>query len=327
MTENTTIDKPQTNEVQANHQIIYKTSKLTSLLAFLSFCGVCGIVYYGAFSPLGLIKQKEVNNSQQQAILLLQEENRSLIKQLSSIQDEQNRLNTKIMALNPSQTDLILTQLNSLLNGANQSVIIYHDYAGAIQLLKSAEQVLVTSNDPVFNNLKVALTADLDSLMTQNNADYAVKQSQLSVLSDAILSLKYNQVYQHQDAAVTATAWQKFVNNVKQSIIGLVKIKEVNPDFKDQLNLPDDVSLLTQRLKLNVLNLQQTFILHNQQEWNLNLEQIDYIVNHYYINDINAKKVLTITAQLREINFSNNSVSLDKSISALSKTIQLHSGK
>lgn len=327
MTENTNIDAQQTSEVNATKQIVYKTSKLTSLLALLSFCGVCGVIYYGGFSPIGLLKQNEKNNSQQQEIHMLQDQNRALIKQLSSIRDEQKRLNTKLMALNPSQTDLILTQLNSLLNGANQSVVIYHDYAGAIQLLKSAEQVLTTSNDPVFNNLKVALTSDLDSLMTQNYADYSVTQAQLSVLSDAILSLNYNQIYHPKNADTSITAWQKFVNNVKQSIIGLIKIKEVNPDFKDQLNLPDDANLLAQRLKLNVLNLQQTFILHNQKEWILNLDQIDYIVKHYYINDINAKKVLTITTQLREINFSNNSVSLDKSISALSKAIQLHSGK
>jgi uncharacterized protein HemX len=276
----------------------------------------------------GLVNLWASNNEQSLRINNLSRENIALQQQIKQLSYTQNALESAIENLNPNQSDLVLNQLNSLIGGANQSLFLYHDYAGAVKLLNYAKQLLATSNDPVFSSLKINLAKDLDNLQTQNTFDNTMLSSQLENLIQSLPALqvvaeiKPEKQFDNSDNNL----WHKFVYNVKESILGLVKVVKTNPGA-DKVLVPENELMIRQQLQLNLLNARQALITHNQDLWAGSLQSASTLLRSYFALDGVSQKDLSILNQLGQTTFSSQQTNLDLTMQALIKAEQLMNGK
>lgn len=327
MTENQSNEQLVITQNIEEPKVIYKTSKLAIFLALVSCVATGLLAYNGIWGRDGLIRQIEINHEQNKRLIELDIAKVKLQLRIESLEISQQKIATTLSSLNPTQTSLLLTQINSLINGANQSLLVYHDNASAIQLLKSAEQTINTSSDPLFGALKISLVNDLNNLVAQNNYDSTVLQSQIQNLSDAIAKLQFIGKPIVVTPSIQTGAWSKFIYNVKQNLSSLVEIREVNPNSNFVSNIPEDQLVINQKLQLSILNLRQALFTHNQQIWDTNLDDAALIVRRFYITDVNSEKVSAIISELKGIKLGANNINIDNSLQALSKVNQLYSGK
>lgn len=327
MTENQSNEQIVITKNTQEPKVIYKTSKLAIFLSLASCVATGLLAYNNIWSSDGLIRQIEINHEQNKRLIELDIAKVKLQQRVESLEISQQKLTATLSSLNPTQTSLLLAQINSLINSANQSLLVYHDNAGAIQLLKSAEQTLNTSSDPLFSALKMSLVNDLNNLLTKNNYDSTILQSQIQNLSDITAKLQVVSKPISVSHSIQNDAWSRFVSNVKQSLSSLVEIREVNPNSNSISSIPEDQLVVNQKLQLSILNLRQALSTHNQQMWDTNLDDIALIVRHFYITDVNSEKMFAIINQLKEVKLGMNSINIDSSLQALSKVNQLYSGK
>lgn len=308
-------------------QVVYKTSKLSWLISLLAIAGVAGVGFEGVYGSYGVLQQQKNLQVQQQRIDELVNSNQQLQLKLESAIAAQSKISSSISTLTPSQTSIVLTQLNGLVNGAVQSLVVYHDVVGSIKLLSSAEQVLVTTNDPLFSELKIALTKNLASLNAQNDVDLTMTLAKISAIADLAKNLQTTQVIAINHPIVKSSLWDKFLDNIKQQLSSLVTIRKVNVNGVVENANVNNQKLAMQQIQLNVLSLRQALITHNAILWNSSLNDLSRLIDSYYIHDDNAQKVLSMINQLKSVNFQENSLNIDDSVQALSKANQMYFGK
>lgn len=315
------------SEKSAVPTTIYKTSKITLLLSLIACIGVIGLGYEGVYGRYGILQQQKKELSQQQRIDSLLSNNQQLQAKLESVVTAQNKITASISALTPSQTGIILTQLNGLVNGAVQSLVVYHDVVGSIKLLSSAEQVLLTTNDPLFSGLKIALAKNVASLNAQNNVDLTMTLAKVASISDLAKNLQTSQVLSLDKSPSTPNLWDKFLTNVKEQLSSLIIVRKVHSNGTIDNGNINSQKLAQQQIQLNVLSLRQALITNNVVLWNSSLSDLAKVIDSYYIHDGNAQKILAILGQLKAVNFQAENLNIDDSIQALSKANQMYFGK
>lgn len=328
MVDNVKNDINETNDLLKDKQkIVYRTSMLTKFMMLLLITAVAGLTYITIFAPHGIIKQVKLNQQNDNNFAALRFENNQLKQKINIIESEQLALSSTVKLLNPSQTSLLLSQINALINGANQSVLIYHDYVGAIQLLKATQQLLATTNEPLFMQLKIDVTGDLENMLAKNNFDTVVLQTQINNLSVMLPKLKTNLTLNNPQPNSTSTTWQKFTNNIKTTMGNLIKVKQINSNARDVVDIPENEQVVNQKMQLAILNLHQALLTHNQVIWDSSVANIALFLREFYLADNNTQMMEVIVKELSNVNFNANSTNINNTLSSLSKANQLYSGK
>ena len=127
-----------------------RLSKTPLLFSLLSLVCVFYLGYQGIYGQYGVKKLQQINTIQNNRIADLAAQNVALSQQISQLKTTQLALESGISLISPNQSELILNQVNSLVGGANQSLLLYHDYPSAIKLLNYAKSLIISTNDPLF---------------------------------------------------------------------------------------------------------------------------------------------------------------------------------
>lgn len=317
------------NEVTLENKPAEKSAgaKFAILLSFLSIGGCGYLAYAGIWGNYGMLQQMKINNTQNERFAQLQIKNTKLEQRVFKLESQQLSLREEIQSISPTQTSLLIYQLNSLINGANQSLILYHDYVAALKLLNYAKQVLNSSDSPLFSQLKVNLTLDLDNLQAQNNFDTTMLATELDNSYQLINQLSIVAPIQ-ADTTVLAndSTWQKIVKNIKGSLFGLVKVVKTNPSAGSVL-VPENEMVVRQHLQLDLMNAKQALLTRNQALWSGSILEARTMLQQYFIVDLASKKLAVILEQLQKVNFNGSNANLDLTMQALIKLEQLNDGK
>lgn len=302
-------------------------AKFAILLSLLSIGGCGYLAYAGIWGNSGMLQQMKVNNTQNERFVQLQIINTKLEKRVAQLESQQLNLREEIRSVSPTQTSLLIYQLNSLINGANQSLILYHDYVAALKLLNYAKQVLNSSDSPLFSQLKVNLTSDLDNLQAQNNFDTTMLATELDNSYQLINQLSIVAPIQADTTvSVNDSIWQKIVKNIKGSLFGLVKVVKTNPSAGSVL-VPENEMVVRQHLQLDLMNAKQALLTRNQALWSGSILEARTMLQQYFIADLASKKLAVILEQLQKVNFNGANANLDLTMQALIKLEQLNDGK
>lgn len=296
-----------------------KVSKLPLFLAFIALVATVYLAYLWFYGPFGVQKQQQYNRYLASAITSLSNGNKQLGQQITSLQQQQESLVMQINGIRPDHTALVISQLNSLIGGANQSLIIYHDTAGAIKLLDYALGVLtMTGTNPVFDQLKINLSTDLDHLKALRSLDNVVigsKLDNLYQLSDRLSVVIVAKPY--REKPVSDGTWGRFITNFKNTILGVVKVETANSDAANLL--PQSEELLRQHLQLDILTAKQAFLSRNPTLWQQSIKDAQSVATKYFVNDQFKIEVIQILAELQAIDLAATDVNLDATMQALMK--------
>lgn len=306
-----------------------RMSKIPVLLAILSLSCTGYLAYQSFLGINGFIAQSKLNSQQSQKIAALSTDNLRLTQQIKQLTQEQTALKEQVDKTNKTVNNgnMVLYQLNSLISGANQSLLLYHDYASAIKQLNYAKQILTSVSDPLLLQLKINLTTDLDNLQAKNNFDATMLATQLDELYQNIAQLNITAPVapQNQQDNLPTSAWQRFVMNVKQSIFGLVKVVKANSDNAEIL-VPENELVVRQHLQLDILSARQALLNQNAALWQSSLNDAYNLTQRFFSNDLTRQKELLLIQQLREISLGVNQPTLDLTMQALIKAQQLSDG-
>ncbi len=329
MSENNTTELK--NEQPAMVKTVNKPrmSKVPVLLAILSLSCTGYLAYQSFLGINGFIAQNKLNSQQSQKIAALSTDNLRLTQQIKQLTQEQTALKEQVDKTNKTVNNgnMVLYQLNSLISGANQSLLLYHDYASAIKQLNYAKQILTSVSDPLLLQLKINLTTDLDNLQAKNNFDATMLATQLDELYQNIAQLNITAPVapQNQQDNLPTSAWQRFVMNIKQSIFGLVKVVKANSDSAEVL-VPENELVVRQHLQLDILSARQALLNQNAALWQSSLNDAYNLTQRFFSNDLTRQKELLLIQQLREISLGVNQPTLDLTMQALIKAQQLSDG-
>lgn len=313
--------------VNDNPKPIIKRSKFGIFVGLVAVTGLCALGYVTVLSPYGVLQQQKTIIKLSNSVNQLLAKNNQLLTRLNTLESKENQTAIAITQLMPTQSGLILSQLNSLLNAVNQSVIVFHDYPSAIQLLQSAQKTLATTDDPLFTSLKVAVTNDLNNIQAKNNMDSTIIQSQLSNLDATVASL--NSSFDTAEVVKPielGNKWSAFWGDIKEKITGLVNVKKVDGINTSQTMLANDPMLIHKMMVLDIINLKRSLLIHNQEEWQTNLNEIRSLSQNISANNLQLQKILVIVGELQKLDVSG-SVNIDSSLQALVKANQLYVGK
>lgn len=302
-------------------------AKFATLLALVAL-GSCGyLAYAGIWGSYGMLNQMKINNMQNERFVKLQIINTRLENRINQLESQQLNLREEFHQVSPTQTSLIIYQLNSLISGANQSLILYHDYVAAIKLLNYAKQVLNSSDSPLFTQLKVSLATDLDNLQAQNNFDSTMLATELDNSYQLLNQLSIVAPIQADTStSVNDSTWQKIVKNLKSSLFGLVKVVKSNPSAGAVL-VPENEMVVRQHLQLDLMNAKQALLTRNQALWSGSILEARTMLQQYFVVDLTSQKLSVILEQLQKINFNGANANLDLTMQALIKLEQLNDGK
>ncbi len=306
-----------------------RMSKIPVLLAILSLSCTGYLAYQSFLGINGFIAQSKLNSQQSQKIAALSTDNLRLTQQIKQLTQEQTALKEQVDKTNKTVNNgnMVLYQLNSLISGANQSLLLYHDYASAIKQLNYAKQILTSVSDPLLLQLKINLTTDLDNLQAKNNFDATMLATQLDELYQNIAQLNITAPVapQNQQNNLPTSAWQRFVMHIKQSIFGLVKVVKANSDSAEVL-VPENELVVRQHLQLDILSARQALLNQNAALWQSSLNDAYSLTQRFFSNDLTRQKELLLIQQLREVSLGVNQPTLDLTMQALIKAQQLSDG-
>lgn len=312
------IDKPITK---------IRYSKIPLLLALLGVASSACLTYQALFGKYNVIQQTQINQQQSKKITELQASTTQLQLRLITMESQVIGMRQQLNSVNPTQSSLVVYQLNSLISGANQSLLLYHDSVAAIKQLNYAKNILATTDDARFSQIKINLTKDLGNLEAQNSFDSTVVATQLDELGGLVDQLSVVAPVSTVDASNdNGSTSAKIIRHLKNSLFSLVKISKANPD-NNQANRFENDTVMRQHLQLDILNSKQALLTHNQQLWLSSLSDSSDIIQKYFVNDAAFHKSMLILKQLQTINFGESKANLDLTVDALGKLEQLSDWK
>lgn len=293
-------------------------SRLSLLLSILLLAIVGHAGYQEYILRERVTNQLIMNNNLQTQISNLNQYSIELNAKLDQVKLQNSNLESAVRSINPNQSQLIFNQLANLINGALQSLILYHDEKSALTQLNYAKQVLQTTNNALLADLKISLVKDIDNLKAQHEFDSIILATKLDVIyqQSSLLSMSTPVLVIHKSS--DDNKWDKFVNNLKNTLLSLVKISQTKR-IEGQLIKPEDELIARQSLQLYLLNVRQALITRNVNLWQTNLNDLEKIITQYFIKDDISFKLLLIIDELQKINFRDYSTNLDATINSLNK--------
>ena len=316
-----------------------KTTNAIGLkLIIIVLIGILGAgVYFGIFSKeYGVLAQNKLNQELQLQINQLQQQQTKIVPLQKQLQSEQSQvdnlmslqleLEAKLKLLQPNDK-LLLIELNTLLNLANQNLITYNNRTNAINLLSLASQALAVESNPRFESLDVSIKNDINRLQQSNFAESTLLvNNDIEALNNLLLKLDGS--FKQKNIIVVPTKpnlpaesqvnggksrMSTFWDDIKQALSTVVKVTKTSPDTPvivvskplekpvadDNAGGMDKVNPEQGLLLINLLRI--ALITHNQSLWTANLGALAVLVQLSYAQSIEFASMLELINQLKRI--------------------------
>ncbi|MCC2626037.1 MAG: hypothetical protein K0R14_1910 [Burkholderiales bacterium] len=293
-----------------------KRATLALLLA-IGALGVSGYMYYqGTKAHAHTVYQlASLDNA-------TQTNNTQLQQNITEINRQIDLLKGKVDSFNTSKFSANNYQINTLIGLATQSLIAYHDINSAIKLLNYAQSVIDANNSPIYTELKVAITTDVDRLKQMPILDKVVIATKLNniIINADKLALIINNDKDAQPIPDGApdSKWIRFLDDIKTRILGLVQISSI--DGSNALNLlPQNRVIIHQNLKLDILNARMALLQSDENNWQYSLNSARQSLVAYFVNSADMSGVLDEITKLQQINVSYSEVGIEQTLKALNK--------
>ena len=248
--------------------------------------------------------------------LMLRDQQR---EQLSSALQDANLIidshGRRLRSLTSTTTDdWRLAEVEYLLRLANQRILISKDSATALNLLATADQILLTLADPRFFDIRKAIAEDRAALLLVGQQDLDGVFLRLSALTQQLEKLPliampaFESVDKVEIASVddsTVSVWQRKINAIGsatwQELKSLVVINQRNSDVKPLLP-PDQQYYLRGNLQLMINQSQLALLDGRQAVYSDSLNRAERWLQDYFASDTDAiQSVIADIQQLQTI--------------------------
>ena len=270
--------------------------------------------YYQQTQKLQQLLQRAQNESV--ATLAQQDQQReqllTAIENTNLIIDSQGR---RLRSLTSTTTDdWRLAEVEYLLRLANQRILISKDSATALNLLATADQILLTLADPRFFDIRKAIAEDRAALLLVGQQDLDGVFLRLSALTQQLnkLPLIVMPTFDTADKVEinnvdnsVLSVWQQKINAIGsatwQELKGLVVINQRDSDIKPLLP-PDQQYYLRGNLQLMINQSQLALLDGRQAVYSDSLYRAESWLQEYFASDTDAiQSVIADIQQLQTI--------------------------
>ena len=240
-------------------------------------------------------------------------------EQLSSALQDANLIidshGRRLRSLTSTTTDdWRLAEVEYLLRLANQRILISKDSATALNLLATADQILLTLADPRFFNIRKSIAEDRAALLLVGQQDLDGVFLRLSALTQQLDKLPLIavpafeiidtiKIANVEDA--TASVWQQKINAIGnatwQELKSLVVINKRDSDIRPLLP-PDQQYYLRSNLQLMINQSQLALLDGRQAVYSDSLNRAERWMQDYFASDTDAiQSVIADIQQLQNI--------------------------
>lgn len=294
-----------------------KLAILALLLSMVSL-GLIGYLYYAN------IKIQAQTRQQLQILYSTTDtNNRQLHADIAVATQQIETLRAKIDGITTDKFSANNYQINTLVSLANQSLVAFHDADAAIKLLTYAQNIVAANNDPLYTELKVAITTDLAGL------------KQLLALDKVVIATRLNNIITNVDKLAvianndlrpsvaitthdTLPTWRKFLANVKTQLLALVQISI--PDRNNAIVLlPQHEVIIHQNVKLDILNARIALLQNDQLNWQYSLNAARQSLATYFIENPNMKNIMEEISELQQLDISYGDSGIQQTLKVLNK--------
>lgn len=304
-----------------------KVSRLAGVALLLSLLALAVGVATAAYLGLSLQQQRDAlqtsrielaaatqrTDTQAQQVAALQREldqqrhassqrEQSLQQQLERLQREQASQQKRLQTLTTTdRADWLLAEAEYLISLANQRLLMGKEIAGATDLLKAADDIMVELDDAGLHAVRKALANDIAKLRAAAQFDLegiylqldaaAQQGDQLTLFAMPELQLaeaepQQPQTWQQQWLASFRAAWEKLSD--------YIQIKRRDEVYKPLL-APEFESAVRQNLRLSFEQAQLAALAAKQQLYNDSLAKARHWLENYYTLDKTAAQALIAT--------------------------------
>lgn len=304
-------------------------SGMALLCSLLSLTATGYLYYYN----LELQQRLQVNLTQ--ATTEYKEQLQAYNIRLQHIKESNQEMSASVNALADmitNKTAVAVYQINELVNLANQSLLVYANLNGAIKLLTYAQDILNYENGAAFTQLKLSLSSDLQKLnqVPVLNTIWLVSElnsilfeiDKLSLIKPAKLPITSSYAKEKQTTTNDSNIWHRFLENIKSSLMGLFSVSK-SGGGSSILLLPENNSFIRQQIKLDLLNAKIALLEHNNDAWQLSLQESIKTLQLYFKIIDGSQAIIARLEQMQRTQIDFTKVNIDDTLKALSKTNEL----
>jgi uroporphyrin-3 C-methyltransferase len=231
---------------------------LALFLVLLSFVAIAGLGWKG-FELIQQLSSVELKLQQSE------QEKASVAKSLSQIQQQlikqdkqQQHTSQRIAQLPGADTDdWLVAEAEYLLRLANQRLSLEKDLKGALAILLAADNVLLETDNPQFDNVRIQLAKEVLTLRSVPAVDTTGAVSRIQAVQDQVSNLEWMPRNLPKQAVTTevvvegveVNAWQKFTAKAWAGLGSIVRIREHDKALPAPLT-PDQHYYLQQNMQL-----------------------------------------------------------------------------
>lgn len=284
----------------------------------IAFSTIGTLILFGAFG-LSYFNLIQTNQSMTQMLSQLQTEQSktgqtvNALEQTAQKSEALSAQQEKIMndwkaAQNNSLEKWYVAEAQYLVRLANDHLQYTYNTTMAVTLLKRADDILQTINDPNLLPIRKSLGADVVNVSAASDVDETKLYSRLVALSNLVdqlpLPTSIGKTLETQPVAVpnNATWWESFKTKSWES---LSKIVIVRNDAANVLPLiiPEEKVFLFQNLHAQLDAAMWAVLHHNNEVYQANLTRASSWIQVYFVQDAEAtKNMLQNLEELRKIN-------------------------
>jgi len=257
----------------------------------------------------------------------------------ANIDELQNRLTRSIQQVTAtaevSRKDWLLAEVEYLLRLANQRVLMEQTATGALNLLKSADQILRETDDVSLYDVRKALAEDIAALEAVPRLDTEGVFLQLSALNRQVSDLRVTPVTDKRKLpslleGITPESveqswgegmranWNKAVNKFEQLIVIQHHDEPIKP-----LMSPEQTFFLQQNLHLMLEQAQMALLQRKQQAFDGSLEKAaTWIATHFNPKDATTQGMLRGLEELQGVNVAPELPDISGSLTILKDYLQ-----
>ena len=278
---------------------------LALFLVLLSFVAIAGLAWKGVeliqqLSSVELQLQKSESEKASVSKNLNQ-----LQQQLNTQAKQQQHTSQRIAQLPGADTDdWLVAEAEYLLRLANQRLSLEKDLQGALAILLAADNVLLETDNPQFDNVRGQLAKEIVTLRSVPAVDTTGAISRIQAVQDQITKLEWmprtlpKQAVQLEDVAegIELNAWQKFTTKAWAGLGSIVRIREHDKALPAPLT-PDQHYYLQQNMQLMLEQAQVALVRQQTDLYRHSIQRTQAWLNEFVRNETAQAKALQQTLE------------------------------
>lgn len=229
------------------------------------------------------------------------------------------------------RTDWLLAEAEYLLRMANQRLTIERDIRGALQILKSADQVLHESDDPGVYPVRQALAREIMALKTLAPVDRTGLYLELEAALGLVETLTEQTLDPHRVGATdqqetpdntTTPGWERAWTQLLDSLSKAVVIRRLDEPAKPLLS-PEQSAYARLNLRLMIEQAQLGLLEGNTSLYQRSLDKArDWLNNWYDTSHAPVRTLNQVFARLSERNIAPDLPDISHSLTLLKARIE-----